>query len=1215
MAVYEINGSRYEIPDDVQGKQLEETLMYLSSGDTQGGNQQPSSESYQYGQVREDIDPETLSQDNDWLQASRTIYQMNEGRDWQGDDSELAEYGLDVMGWFNYNLPAMAVNAAEIGNAEQHQKDAFLYLMDSYDNLNMSWGGVGRFFKGVLADPTTYVGLGTLGLGTAAAQGGKAATKQGIRELLKQGVRAGTVASIEGGIYAGTDDVIRQSVEVSAGRKEEIDVGQTMRTVGTGAALGMVGGTVLDAATNRVKRLFSKQRVVDEPTVPTTTGASRVEPEEPQPQPKAQPEPEPEAEPRAQAEQPEPDSSRPQQSTGASEAELPEVREQNTLPESTTREADGFFEYVKLDDLTMPKRATSIPYERQRMAENVDKAMTLARELKNLNHVQVDDVAEQLRTREMTVGEFEEFALSAKLARDWSAKELAMVTKHLSSSTDPNEVARLTAKENELQELYSKLNSMDEALGSHAGYLLRQRREGLRLKGLPDPNEDPEEFSRLVFKAEQDAQIKRVKQDYQARIEKALAEGDIGEAGRLATMRDIEVDANLEKKLGADAGFIRKLNELVISNVFSPTTVLINVVPSGLKLLTRPAVDALMNNPFSKATRTEMTATYSAMAGSIKTAAKAALAAFRYEQSILTRESGRLLEGELAIKGQKGAIIRIFPRLLNGSDEFMSQMAYQGFVAGRSASEAYERGLKKGLKGKQLDSFVKEHVKRKVEQAYSDVTEEESIRTVANKGVNLGLSGEKLAEYVKSELNRNPEALRHGNDKEAINYVRDVLYKRAFSGENVPSKIARRYEQMVNDAPILRLLGQLFFRTPVRVFEEGIRMTPGIQVVAPNFLKDLRGVNGRRAQVKAQGEALMSMTLTGSVLMLYAQGKIHGDGAYSDWRQQRNRTDSDLPEAYTIEFDDGSTWSFRNFDPLATPVKIIVNALERYENLVTRQRQGEFIDKTQFDKAMAAVSVATGAVAQAIRDANLMAGIDGAVSLAENMADPETKDGAMIKFMGEKLRTLVPNTLHKIAKSNDPTMDDPATFWQMIETSLLKGASLGQYDMSSSKSYDMLGNVRQINDTHAMWNIFSQSTLEERQKGRDPVELDVLRKLDYLSKQTGTTFTVPNTHRMMGKVDLRTVMTEDGKETLYDRWQRYYKEMQPAQLLQPILDSGAPVGTQSLNGVTIQMVTSTINKLRDAAFFRLMSEESGVSEKVIQNMVRQSEIKSGFWDN
>jgi hypothetical protein len=1168
--------------------------------------QQEQPQNYQYGEIREDIDPDTLAQDRDWLEASRTIYQMNEGKNWEGEDADLAEYGLDVMGWFNYNLPAMTVDAAQIRNAEQHQKEAFLYLMDSYDNLEMSWGGVGRFFKGVLADPTTYVGLGTLGLGTAAAQGGKQATKQGIRELLRQGLRTGLVAGVEGSIYATTDNVMRQSIEVSAGRKEEIDVAEAGRSAGLGFLVGGAGGTVLDVGVQQSKRLFSNNRVVDEAPLPNPTR---------QEQPQAKPEPTPEAEPqRASQDTPEPEPNEaPSSGTQVSTVETePKVEEVSGVPATLEREPDGLFEYVKLDDLTMPNKETTIPYQRQRMTENVNKAMRLAGELKNLHHTQIDDIAEQLRTKEMTVGEYEEFSLSAKLARDWSAKELAMTTSALHHATEPEEIARLTAKEKELQSLFSKLESMDEALGSHAGYLLRQRQEGLALKGLP--KDDPEEFARQVFKAEQSAEVKRIKQEYNHRIEKAMAEGDIGEAGRLTTMRNLELDAKLEKEMGKEPGFIHKLNELVISNVFSPTTVMVNIVPSMAKVMYRPALNALLENPLKAATRKEMVSTYSAMASSLKSAWRGALAAFRYEQAILTRESGRLLEGELAIKGNKGAVIRIFPRLLNASDEFLSQMTYQGFIAGKTAGEAYEAGLQQGLKGKALDRYVKDQVKAAVKNAYSDVTHEESIRTVANKGVNLGYSGEKLAHYVKRELMRNPDALRHGNDSEAIDYVRDVLYKRAFSGEGAASKIAKRYEQVVNDVPVLRLLGQLFFRTPVRVFEEGVRMTPGLQIVAPNFLKDLAGKNGRRAQIRAQGEAMMSLAFTGTVLSLYAQGMITGDGAYSNWKQQRARGDTDLPEPYTIRFDDGTTWSFRNFDPIATPMKIIVNALERYENLATRQRQGEFIGKSEFDKAMAAIAVGTGAISQAIRDANLMAGIDGAIELGENLADPETKEGAGIRFLGEKLRVLVPNIMHKIAKSNDPNIDDPATFWQMVESRLLSGATLGQYDKDTPMSYDLLGNTRKITDTGAMWNIFSTATDEERARGRSELELDVLEKLDFLTKQTNTTFQVPNKHRLMGNVDLRTQMTSDGEETLYDRWQRYYREMKPAEILSPILDSGAPVGTKSFNGATVQMVQSTMNKLRDAAFFRLMAEESGVTEEVIQNMIRRSEVESGFWD-
>jgi hypothetical protein len=359
---------------------------------------------------------------------------------------------------------------------------------------------------------------------------------------------------------------------------------------------------------------------------------------------------------------------------------------------------------------------------------------------------------------------------------------------------------------------------------------------------------------------------------------------------------------------------------------------------------------------------------------------------------------------------------------------------------------------------------------------------------------------------------------------------------------------------------------------------------------------------------------MMSLAMTGTVLTLYAQGAITGDGAYSHWKQQRARGDSDLPEPYTIRFPDGSTWSYRNFDPLATPLKIIVNGLERYENLAMRHRQGEFIDKPLWAQAMAAITVGTSAIAQAIRDANLMSGLDGAIELAENMADPESRDGAGLKYIGERLRWLVPNTMHKIAKSNDPEIDDPATFWQMVESRLLHGASLGQYDRSTPLSYDVLGNVRTPNDTGAMWNIFNTATPEERGKGKSEVELDVLRRLDFISKQTGVTFDVPNKHRMTGNLDLRTQMTSDGEETLFDRWQRYYKEMAPEQILAPILDAGAPIGTMSVDGATVSLTRSTINQLRDAAFYRLMAEEAQVTDRVIQSLIRQSEVKSGFWD-
>jgi hypothetical protein len=1194
--------------------------------DTSSLEQEQQPQAYQYGPVKEEVDPSLLFEDRDWVQASRAIYKMNEGRDFEGDERELAEYGLDVMGYFNYSVlnanpgsdhAGMAVLTDRVINSDQATKEAFLYMMDTYDNLEMSWGGVGRFFKGVLSDPTTYVGIGTLGIGTAATQGGKVAGKAGLKELLKQGMRVGTVAAVEGAIYAGGDNFARQSIEISAGREEEYDLGELATSSAIGAGVGMVGGTVVEAGVQKVRQIIGQRKVQPEVTPEVTPEAApravtEAEPEAPMPVAKEGAD----VQPVGEAEVPRLGVPQPQV------GELATVAAGRTeLPETVLREMDDFFEYLDLEELNIPDWGTSIPYERQTIADNVARGMSLAKELHNLNHTQIEDVIEQLKETKFSASEWQQLQMSSMMARDAIAREFRYSYEALRSATDGATVARLVEKQHVLMERFSKLHSIAEAIPSHAGYTLRQKQEGFNFKGVD--LDDPEAFASHVARQMESKEVVKVRRTWDAQINKALDSGDLAEAGRLTVLRDAEIDDMIGQTMGDKASLWHKANELAISNVFSPRTVQINAIPSGLKAIMKPAMDAILSNPLEAATRKELLATYTAMAGATKTALKAALAAFKYEQAILTRESGRLMEGELAIKGTKGSIIRTLPRLLNMSDEFFSQLTYQGYIAGRTAGDAFEEGARNGLRGKALDRFVNERVKTMLDQAYAPVSNKESIRTVANKGRNLGLTGNRLAQYVKNELLQNPEALRHGHDREAIDYVNDVLFKRKFSGGEKPnastyhkflSGTARSYEEWVNKYPWIRLMGQLFFRTPVRVFEEGVRMTPGVQLLAPGFFKDLMGKNGRRAQLRAQGEALMSFAITNSVFMLYATGSITGDGAYANWRQQRASTDGDKQEPYTIRFPDGSTWNYQYFDPIATPVKIIVNALERYEHLQLQKNQGELINKTELDKVIAAISMGTGAIVQAFRDANLMAGVDGIITFGENLGQLDSKPEAFIKLAGEKLRLLVPNTFQKIAQYNDPTIDDPRTFAQVIESRLLFGASFGNYDKTVPKSYDALGNVRRLNDDEALFGVFAMSTPEERRKGLSELQLKVHDRLDQLAKLTNADFSAPYKHPMLGDVDLRTLMTNDGKETVYDRWNRYYRELEPEQFLEPLLDSGAPIGTWSITAATESSVKSTINELREQALMRVISEEAGLDERYLNNIMRRAEVQSGFWD-
>lgn len=88
------------------------------------------------------------------------------------------------------------------------------FRMALYEQKQIDWNGTKRFFKGMAADPTTYVGLSTLGLGAIMGASAKQATKAGIVAALKAGLPTTAVAAIEGGECTLFDDAIRQEVTI-----------------------------------------------------------------------------------------------------------------------------------------------------------------------------------------------------------------------------------------------------------------------------------------------------------------------------------------------------------------------------------------------------------------------------------------------------------------------------------------------------------------------------------------------------------------------------------------------------------------------------------------------------------------------------------------------------------------------------------------------------------------------------------------------------------------------------------------------------------------------------------------------------------------------------------------------------------------------------------------------------------------------------------------
>ena len=175
-------------------------------------------------------------------------------------DEDIGEWGLELMGQFNWNLVDMAQMAYQIQSAPVEQRAALYSMLNLYDELpNFTWDGSRRMLWGLATDVSSWLGLTTLGAGFLARQAAKHAGKAGIMAALRATLPAGILTGIEGGVYASVDDASRQHVAIAAMRDSEqrdveseidafskelkYDWGRTGLSAGIGGTAGLILGT------------------------------------------------------------------------------------------------------------------------------------------------------------------------------------------------------------------------------------------------------------------------------------------------------------------------------------------------------------------------------------------------------------------------------------------------------------------------------------------------------------------------------------------------------------------------------------------------------------------------------------------------------------------------------------------------------------------------------------------------------------------------------------------------------------------------------------------------------------------------------------------------------------------------------------------------------------------------------------------------------------
>ena len=224
------------------------------------------------------------SQINDpyWQIASRIMYEYTKpeqrtrpnasvrtGRDFPKVKSadefsakEMAQWGVSFMNSFENNIPAMVVNTAKLQDAPPEVTRAMYYLLETSDRDGILGSNILESAGQMLIDPSTWIGLGTFGIGLAGKETGKALSKMGVKELLKnsitkQSVKTSTLALAgESAFFGAVDNLARQEVAIEAEQQDELDLQQLATTTAISGALGETLGAFGPTAVEGGKRVI-----------------------------------------------------------------------------------------------------------------------------------------------------------------------------------------------------------------------------------------------------------------------------------------------------------------------------------------------------------------------------------------------------------------------------------------------------------------------------------------------------------------------------------------------------------------------------------------------------------------------------------------------------------------------------------------------------------------------------------------------------------------------------------------------------------------------------------------------------------------------------------------------------------------------------------------------------------------------------------------------
>lgn len=190
-------------------------------------------------------------------------------------NEELIDLWTAEQHTLDFNTTALIMDATKVDELTPQQKADYLLQMETWEKVEGTGEGSQKFTDqaleiggALLADPLTYIGVGTLGVGLATKETAKAVTKEVIKETLKASVKQhakkfGTIGAIDGAVLGALHEGAKQTVKLKAKDldvSENVDFGQVAKVSAIGTILGGTLGGLIGGGSKYVSNLLDVRK-------------------------------------------------------------------------------------------------------------------------------------------------------------------------------------------------------------------------------------------------------------------------------------------------------------------------------------------------------------------------------------------------------------------------------------------------------------------------------------------------------------------------------------------------------------------------------------------------------------------------------------------------------------------------------------------------------------------------------------------------------------------------------------------------------------------------------------------------------------------------------------------------------------------------------------------------------------------------------------------